>query len=166
MTERPQVRKRSLAADTTSCPALCHAVIRARQQISKDRGPSMPSVAPCSGWSRPSRLRRWAPASLDHPARGAPRMGSRDGETARLCQTEKLLVDHISCLRALGLGAAVIDVLYGEIELPRLFDESRLDLSRGQLILPRSRYRSRNQLGRVMWFTLGKIFLARIRRIP
>src|SRR6516162_1810497 len=26
-----------------------------------------PSVAPCSGWSRPSRLRRWAAASIDHP---------------------------------------------------------------------------------------------------
>jgi hypothetical protein len=26
----------------TSCPALCHAVIRARRQISKERGPSIP----------------------------------------------------------------------------------------------------------------------------
>src|SRR6516165_10694620 len=77
-----------------------------------------PSVAPCSGWSRPSRLRRWAAASLDHPLRAAPsKMAGRDGETARLCQTEKLLVDHISRLRALCLGTAVINVLDGEIEL-------------------------------------------------
>src|SRR5262249_21614467 len=36
---------------------------------------------------------------------------------ARLCRTEKLLVDHISRLRALGLGAAVIDVLDRKVEL-------------------------------------------------
>src|SRR5215471_4806897 len=57
-------------------------------------------------------------ASLDHPLRAAPsKMAGRDGETARLCRTEKLLVDHISRLRALGLGAAVINVLDREIEL-------------------------------------------------
>ena len=44
-------------------------------------------------------------------------MAGRDGETARLCRTKKLLVDHISRLRALGLGAAVIDVLDREVEL-------------------------------------------------
>src|SRR6516165_9405930 len=44
-------------------------------------------------------------------------MAGRDGETARLCRTKKLLVDHISGLRALGLGAAEIDVLDREVEL-------------------------------------------------
>jgi hypothetical protein len=54
--------------------------------------------------------------SLDHPLRATP-ANCRDGETARFCQTKKLLVDHISCLRALGLGTAVVDVLNGKVEL-------------------------------------------------
>ena len=61
--------------------------------------PDKPSVASCSGWSRPSRLRRWARGPvLTTPARDACELGGRDGETARLCRTKKLLVDHISTL--------------------------------------------------------------------
>ena len=56
-----------------------------------------------------------------------------DGETARLCRTKKLLVDHISGLRAVGLGAAVIDVLDGEVELVFVaLDAAKLGAAIGQ----------------------------------
>src|SRR5499427_6216658 len=80
-------------------------------RLARSKARRYPSVAPCSGWSRPSRLRRWAAASLDHPLRAAPsKMAGRDGETARLCRTKKLLVDHISGLRPVDPGSFVLDV--------------------------------------------------------
>src|SRR5262249_31187250 len=102
----------------TSCPALCHAVIRARQQISKDRPVDSQAWRRAQGMVKPKPPAAVGCASLDHPLRAAPsKMAGRDGETARLCRTEKLLVDHISRLRAFGFGSAVINVLDGEVEL-------------------------------------------------
>ena len=46
------------------------------------------------------------------PLRAAPsKMAGRDGETARLCRTKKLLVDHISGLSGLGPGDNAVEVL-------------------------------------------------------
>jgi hypothetical protein len=66
--------------------------------------------------TKPPAAVGWGPV-LTTPARDALTTLRRDGETARLCRTKKLLVDHISRLRALGRGAAVIDVLDREVEL-------------------------------------------------
>ena len=86
----------------TSCPALCHAVIRARQQISKERGPSIAKRGTVLGMVKTKPPAAVGCGQSRPPLRAAPsKMAGRDGETARLCQTEKLLVDHISGLLVL-----------------------------------------------------------------
>src|SRR5262249_2369296 len=58
------------------------------RRLARSEARRQPSVTPCSGWSRPSRRRRWAPVSLDHPcARRHPKWQA--GTEKRLASAEQ-----------------------------------------------------------------------------